>query len=460
MPVVDSILRHYCTFGRLGAPLCRVTAMSALALLYSYTAPASAQSCPALQPYYPAHSPATPEEWAAKLPALEALLESCLLSDEYFAVLGAAQLNTGQVPQSLESLERALLTNPQNGAAQIDYAETLFLSGQLFAAIQINDALLRRQDLPENLQPMLLARRRLWQQQTLQHELMLEVTTGVDDNLNGAPMHSDLTITYGGTPVLFSLSPDNRPVRGAFAGLQLGGAWQFQRADYRHELVATVRVRKAPGTQADQVQGDWQYTFMVPVRHNQWELGAGTSHMMFRGSPLYSIGGVRARYVWGASECKPSLEGGAKQLHSHAQGIMDGTETSVTAGIGCSFAPSRQGVRLDAGVLDNRAQDPARPGGDRTGWNVRLNWQWQVGPSEFGAQLGYTSLDDGRGYSPLLDNDAVRSVQSQYLNLRYRRKFDSGLSLLVKLTHQQQHSNLVPFQNRGAVYEVGLTTNF
>ena len=459
MPVADLTLRNTCKLlqqpGR-----SRVLAALLLTGMFAFSAAASAQSCPALQPYYPTHNPATPEEWAAKLPALEALLESCLNSFEYFALKGAAELNTTQVPQALESLERALLIDPNNGAAQIDYAEALFVSGQLFAAFEINTSLLQRQDLPTNLQPMLLARQRLWEKQTRQHQFIAEATVGYDDNLNGAPTRSDLTLTFGGTPVSFTLSPDNRPLAGAYTNVRLSGAWQSQAAGYQHDLLATLRVRKTSEGDTDLAQGDWRYTFSLPTRHNQWEFIVGTSHMLFGGSPLYSVGDLRARFVLGVNQCKPGIEAGFQQLHYHGQSLMDGQETSITTGLGCTFSESQQGLRLEAGLLYNSAQSANRPGGDRTGWNLRFNWQMQQGPNEFGAQLGYASLEDSRGYSSLLANNATRDVQNAYLNLHYKRAIKSGMAVVVNLNHQLQSSNLEPFQNRGTAAEVGLSINF
>jgi hypothetical protein len=111
-------------------------------------------------------------------------------------------------------------------------------------------------------------------------------------------------------------------------------------------------------------------------------------------------------------------------------------------------------------VLANQARHSNRPGGDRDGWNVRFNWQWQRGPHQFSSQLGYASLQDQASYSILLANGAVRSVASHYLNLRYKRTLQNGIGLLVNLSHQQQRSNLQPFQNRGTVAEVGLAIDF
>ena len=107
----------------------------------------NSQECPNLAVYYPAvyfaNNPLTaqtsPDEnareqaqWTQLAATLTGIQASCLRSSEYYALFGAAQLNSAQLESASESLERALLLDPNNGAAQIDFASALFTSGQLF----------------------------------------------------------------------------------------------------------------------------------------------------------------------------------------------------------------------------------------------------------------------------------------------------------------------------------------
>ncbi|MBL4821475.1 MAG: tetratricopeptide repeat protein, partial [Gammaproteobacteria bacterium] len=109
----------------------------------SMFAPVAIGACPDLTPYYQGNN----ADWPALEQRLAGLMQECLESSEYFALLGAAQLNSGNIAESLETLERALLQDPDNGAAQIDYAQALFVQGDLFAALELNRQLLRRDDL-------------------------------------------------------------------------------------------------------------------------------------------------------------------------------------------------------------------------------------------------------------------------------------------------------------------------
>jgi len=161
----------------------------------------------------------------------------------------------------------------------------------------------------------------------------------------------------------------------------------------------------------------------------------------------------------GTGNCRTSVEAGFQHLNYHGQTLMNGRETSLTAGYGCQTPAGRQ-IRVEAGILKNQAVSSVRPGGDRQGWNLRLDWQTALARGELTAQLGYARLDDGRGYSPLLENGTTREVASSYLNLRYKYPLARRFAMLVNLTHQQQHSNLDPFQNRGTAVEVGLALDF
>ena len=82
-------------------------------------------------------------QWTQLAATLAGIQASCLRSSEYYALLGAAQLNSAQLESASESLERALLLDPNNGAAQIDFASALFASGQLFPALQLNERVTR-----------------------------------------------------------------------------------------------------------------------------------------------------------------------------------------------------------------------------------------------------------------------------------------------------------------------------
>ena len=109
-----------------------------LLCLFQYSA---ASACPDLSGFYEMSN----DEIYSIEAELSALSSECSDSSEYFALLGSVQLKVGDLLQANESLELALLLNPQNGSALFDYAEILNQQGQLLNAIELAEQLLQRE---------------------------------------------------------------------------------------------------------------------------------------------------------------------------------------------------------------------------------------------------------------------------------------------------------------------------
>ena len=160
--------------------------------------PVLASACPDLGSYYPDND----EEWSSVEQLLAPLFSQCSDSSEYFTLLGTAQLRRSDLLQALENFELALLLDPENGAALVDYAEVLFQQGQLLAALEINQQLLSRDDLPAGLEEPLSDRQRRWRSFANQTTFEASILGGYDDNLNSAPMARELALTLSGESVL------------------------------------------------------------------------------------------------------------------------------------------------------------------------------------------------------------------------------------------------------------------
>ena len=62
--------------------------------------PAVASDCPDMSAYFPGNDP----DWSRLLVQLNEEFDRCLDSSEYFALLGAAELNSGNLPRLLRRL--------------------------------------------------------------------------------------------------------------------------------------------------------------------------------------------------------------------------------------------------------------------------------------------------------------------------------------------------------------------
>ena len=427
------------------------------------------QTCPDLSRYYAETTAADAaenkaERWAAMATTLAELQSRCLRSSEYYALLGAAQLNSGKLDVASESLERALLLDPTNGAAQIDYAEALYAAGQLFPALQLNETLLSRDDIPAELREKLTQRQTLWRSNTKQHFLQLDLLAGYDNNLNGAPGADQITLTLSGEPVLLALNTDLQRQEGAFTNARLSSRQLTLSANGQSSWTNEMRGRVSQNTQSDLLQFDSRYSLIKPSRRRTLQWDAGASSLFFGGSALYSAAQTRLRYQPNtAKRCAPVYEIASQYQRFHSQTALDAWESKATVGASCVAGESGVNViryGFDGGYINNRALDAKRPGDDRDGWQVNFRAQRALFGGELTAQASYTRLVDDNGYSPILRDGAARWQERSQLLLQHRtplRLGAKGALFLVNLSHQAQSSNIELFDLTDTALELGFS---
>ena len=422
--------------------------------------------CPDLGRFYPAnHSPERGPDWQGIKDRLQEIFSDCLLSSEFFALYGAAQLNTGQLPEAMESLERALLLDPKNGAALIDYSDALLRDGQLFAAIEANALLQARRDLPDELKRQIEQRRRNWSALTSQTSWQFDFLGGYDDNLNGAPDDDLITLTLSRQPILLALNNEFRAVSGPFLTARLQARHRRLSPGFQDNFQGQLRGRHSENTASDvlQVAGRFNRLAGSGRRSRQW--GGGVNHLMFSSRPLFT--GTDARYrfqIDSLAGCRVYLGGAMQHQIWHEQRRLDGLEAKVSLVSSCRLpAASAQRINIEAGVLHNAELNANRLGGNRDGWQLIADWQVMLPRGMLSAQLTHTRLLDGRGFSPLLENYARREIERSSLLVQYSetlRWLGEGTRLLVNLYHQDQGSNLGVFRTKDTSVEVGLSWQF
>lgn len=433
-----------------------------LGLFLVLVSPPLAAACPDLEDFYPGPRP----NWSELEQRLLAELGECLESSEFFALLGAAQLNSGLIAEASESLERALLLDPDNGAAQMDYSQALYRSGQLFSALALNQQLLERDDLPANLQSLLVDQREAWTAQTRQLDFQLDLLAGYDSNLNGAPTPDQVTLTLSGESVILPLNPDFRAISGPYASFRLGSRFRELAPDHQTSWTNQLRGRFSEDSDSDLLQLDSRYSFIKPGRRSSWQLDAGISNLFFGGDALYTAIEGRARYQKRTQmPCKPYYGLAVQQQLFHDQSNFNALESKASAGVRCPLGDiaNNQTLTAEVGLLTNKASNSGRPGGDRAGWQASIEWQYRAPVGLFLAQLNHTELDDRDGYSPLIAGGAERWLESSYLLLQFRKPvsvFGRETTLMTNLYHQEQRSNIELFQTLDTTFELGLSLSF
>ncbi len=418
--------------------------------------PVAVGACPDLTLYYQGND----TDWPALEQNLLVLMPECLENAEYFALLGAAQVNSGNVAESLETLERALLLEPNNGGAQIDYAQALYLQGQLFAALELNSQLLLREDLPANVKPLLESRRQSWQALTRQSFIQLDVLAGYDNNLNSAPDPSQITLTLSGEPVELVLDSEFRPVSGPYLNFRLAGRYRQLTPEHQHNWLMEARGRVSEDTQSDLLQLATRYAFVRPNRRHSFQVNAGMSHLLFGGSPLYTATDTSLFYLPESRRaCKPYYGFALQYQLFHDNSHLNGLESKASTGVNCPFNSSwgPQQLSFELSLIDNVALKSGRPGGSRDGWQFNINWQFPFASGEILSQLSHTRLDDRDGYSPLLANGADRWLDRSYFLLQYRRPLSDRAALMINFFRQHHRSNIELFRSTDTTIEIGVS---
>jgi tetratricopeptide (TPR) repeat protein len=459
---------HFQIFG------CLVKTVAACAFLaaLSFSAQA-AESCPDFSLFYlpsvtfqNSQSNDNQVDWPLLERQLAGIKLDCLESSEFFALHGAAQLNSGLINESLESLERALLLDPNNGAAQIDYGQALFQQGQLFMALELNERLLQREDLPKNLQPALRVRQQAWKALTRQKSFQVDALGGYDNNLNGAPSPDQVTLTLSGEAIPLTLDTDFRPEGGPYLNLRLGSRYRTLAPNHQHNWATEVRARTSEDSASNLVQLNSRYAYINADDDHSWQVSGGLSHLNFSGSALFSGLDASVRYQTnGSAVCKPYYDVAVQYQNYHEQVFLNGVESKLSAGLRCPLGQASGSHRLSAeiGMLNNRALDSTRLGGNRNGWQFKADWQKPAAGGLLRAEVSHIQLDDSKGYSELLASGADRDLNRSYMLVQFRKPITAlgrNSSLLINIYRQSQNSNIEFFRTDSTSAEIGLSWSF
>ena len=423
--------------------------------------------CPALTAFYPENLNVKDSQsaWEVISIQLSEIFSGCLESSEYFALLGAAQLNTGRLPEAIESLERALLLDPDNGAALIDYADALLSDGQLFAAIEVNGMVLEREDVPQTLLPRIRQRQREWAALVRQTNWQLDLLGGFDSNLNGAPDEELIALTLSGEPILLALNETFRAEQGPLLNARLIARHRRLAPGSQQSFLGQIRGRLSEDSASDVVQLAGRYNKLVSSGSSSRQWGAGINHLSFSGRPLFTGTDARYRFQFGGvGKCQPYVGSALQHQIWHEQRRLDGVELKASFGASCPLTGSAERrINIEGSALFNAELNDDRLGGNREGWQLLAEWQTAVRRGVLSAQITHTRLLDSRGFSPFLANNARRDVERSAFLIQYREAinwFGEDTQLLVNLFHQDQNSNLGLFETEDTSFEIGVSWRF
>ena len=438
----------------------KALALAALFLLpFHYSA---ASVCPDLSGYYEREG----EDIYSIEAELSVLFDQCSDSAEFFALLGAMQLQIGDLLQATESLELALLLDPQNGSALFDYAELLNQQGQTLNAIELGEQLLSREDLPRALEELILERLGAWRRLTTDNQLGLGISLGYDSNLNSAPSNDSLALTLSGRSIVLDVAPEYQATSGGYSRLQVNGLRRTSTANVVSAMYGGISGKFSDLSQNQLLQASTRFSFAEAGDLSRWNIELGLDYLNYGGNSIYGSPTLRGSYMVGRVGGCGFLPTAALQYqHFYTPRLLSGFEGSLGMATVCEIPGGSGNDRfgIEAGVIHNRARYEDRLGQDRDGWRINMVWQKNLGRGTASFQYTHSELDDETGYSPLFDNGVRRTESLNSLNLRYVYPLDSfgaNANLVAWVSYYDQRSSVALFRTRGTVAEITLNWAF
>lgn len=418
-----------------------------------------------------------PATLAQSADTLRQSLERCQSNAPYLARMGHLYIQELRYSEAADHLERALLFDPDNPEAQLDYALALAGSGDVVSALNLVFALQQRPDIPAPLRQSL---RQVGEQWTLAvgddagkprqvTRVNAGLRTGYDSNLLGTPQLSSLTLTLPGEIISLPIDGSSQPKPGLYTRTDLRlEHTRLQPGGRRWELQAAVLHRNSPSVaEADSTQAE------VQLEHTQGaDRVGGLGHyssvaltaLQTRSGTRYISQGLAAGLEWapasGATPCtsRLGLEWQNRRLQSNE--VLSGRYIGVGGQWGCSL-PSGQQWQLSARAGRDQPTNDNRPGGAQGQYSLRAYLRNPLGAH--GAWLvdaEASRSSDAAGYSPLLDNGRRRTIARLTIRAEYQHTLSRSVLALAGVEVVAQNASLPLFTLRSRGVYAGVRASW
>ena len=431
-----------------------------LALNLGLAQPAAAQSC---EPPAPDATPA----------ALQQQLLTCQHSSSWLAAAGRLLNQQGRYLDAADYLERALLLAPDQPQARLDYTIALAGLGDFASAAALAQALLAEPELPPAQREPLQSQLALWQGRlgqtanpgaptgtpganpaAWQAGGSLAARVGFDSNLLGSPNLGSLALTLGGQTQVLPLDDSYRAREGTYLRTDAQLLLRQQSASgSRWDLAASLRTRHSPGLpQATTTQYDISAESSQAPGAGQGPsiyMSAAASGLDANTGSRYSTQGLAAGLdLHRSSACHLRLGLEQSWRNYPADTLLSGQYRGATAAWVCHQPDASQWL-LAAKAGQDSAQDRLRAGGDQAQASLRLAHYRPLAlwgrPGAMVAELELAASRDARGYSNLLSNASVRTLQRSTARLELQRPLAPGWQWLAGAEGVHQQSSLPLF---------------
>jgi hypothetical protein len=384
---------------------------------------------------------------------------------DYFNFMGEVALLAGDYPVAVLSFERVVLMQPDNGGAWLDLAISTLHIGEFARAAayfdyiesELHPPTILRQLIAKYRQQMTAAQKlRPW-------KLRAEATLGADSNANSGLQASSLPLTFETQRVDLPLDPNFRARHDQF--VQLGGSVSYRQrlGDGNMDLLAGVRLRDyLHEHDFSTLSVNAGVTTMQPTRLGDLTGGLHVEQFMLGGQSLLKNARALLQVERPYRDCRIGA-GGEIELRRYSKSSqLDGSLLWGQVGLACDQIVSR--IPVQVAIIGRLGQDT--PAADRPGG--KTNHSELIGqltaPLAWGAKVDFShsiaNSKDSSGYSPLLENNAVRNITRQNSRVLLTVPARDTWEYVVSLERTVVSSNLPLFQQSGNTITAGLRCSF
>lgn len=383
----------------------------------------------------------------------------------YFNLLGILALKAGNYADAVIAFERVVLMQPDNAGAWLDLAISSAETGNLTGANAYFDYVESQFNPPPALRVVISRyRARIAARPDISPwQIQVDTMIGVDSNANSGLQRSAIPLTFGAERIDLLLDPSFQAKSDRFVQAGVGAQYQQRLGDSIGELSMGVRTREYEHEKNFSTLS----ANLSAGLHRATHAGDASAwlhleRLWLGGSPLlYNIRAV-AQLEHPHENCRLGVSAEAEWRRYTQLTTLDANLIWGQAGIACDWTLAR--VPLQTTLIGRIGFDD--PNGSRAGGTTRHNElvAQAAMPLAWGARaelsMIFASSRDAEGYSPLLEQNAVRRLNRRNLRLLVTVPITATSDFNILAEDNRFKSNLALFQQSGKSLSVGFRHRF
>jgi hypothetical protein len=290
----------------------------------------------------------------------------------------------------------------------------------------------------------------------------IALSLGHDSNANTGLARDQLVLTLPTGSRVFDVAEAYLPHADAFSQQSLSLLGPVQHLGPAHFTPVLVVSSKQYQTETDfstlDIQTGVSLQRATPA-HGAWQVNLFAQYHQQGGQAQYHGLRLGAAQTQPWQTCQRSL-GAELETRQHQQTPnLGGDLVSLNAGWACPL----QGKASMAANLQWGAEHAHldRAGGNNTSTTVTLRYDRPMNSTQsWQIMLQLNNMRDQAGYSPLMQDNAVRNVQRQLLAVSWRQHISRQWQAHLSLETVSQRSNLALFEQQGSNLAAGLAYLF